>query len=317
MVKPTFAKRHHDDDDDELTSIHGDEESMEDGPIDEGQENATEDYGSDGDNDELDSTSETQNIDDEREKQLQDELANIPFHQLLATQKKLSASQKVERSSEGTANSRSSTSKGKSQHYNSDEDENVPSWHRPEGIETSRPSLPKRANKNQPTEVTSKRAVPRHRQVVDVIQKKARDPRFESLSGEFRSDLFEQKYSFIREYEASEVNLIKQQAAQERDPAERDRLEKLVQRMISLEEARQIKDRRKKIERDWKKAEKEAVLKTGKNPYFLKKSDMKKLELVEKFESLKPGERERALERRRKKNASKEHRSVPYARRPE
>lgn len=210
--------------------------------------------------------------------------------------------------------------------YEEDEEEengNTPSWHHSnkqqnqESASINNKVLPKRANKNRPTEVTSRKAVSRHRQVVDLPIKKARDPRFDTLSGgQFREDVFKRNYEFIREYEASEVDLIKQQAKdKERDPKEREKLEKLVQRMVSFEETRQAKERRNRIERDWKKAEMDAVLKKGKKPYFLKKSDVNKLELVEKYQSLKPAERDRALERRRKKNATKEHRHVPYARR--
>eukprot|EP01018_Ginkgo_biloba_P016917 Gb_25290 [translate_table: standard] len=63
-----------------------------------------------------------------------------------------------------------------------------------------------------------------------------------------------------------------------------------------------------------KKKEKEAV-KQGKRPFYLKKSELWKQELLEKYESLKAnGKLEAFLAKRRRKNAAKDHRYVPYRR---
>lgn len=63
--------------------------------------------------------------------------------------------------------------------------------------------------------------------------------------------------------------------------------------------------------------EREAV-KAGKKPFYMKKSELKKAELLEKYRALAdagPGRLEAALAKRRKKNASKDHRYVPSSRR--
>lgn len=63
--------------------------------------------------------------------------------------------------------------------------------------------------------------------------------------------------------------------------------------------------------------EREAV-KAGKKPFYMKKSDVKKAELLEKYRALADagrGRLEAALAKRRKKNASKDHRYVPSSRR--
>jgi len=60
--------------------------------------------------------------------------------------------------------------------------------------------------------------------------------------------------------------------------------------------------------------EREAV-KKGKKPFYLKKSEQKKEELVEKYQELKTsGKLDKFLEKRRKKNSAKDHRYVPYRR---
>ncbi len=71
-----------------------------------------------------------------------------------------------------------------------------------------------------------------------------------------------------------------------------------------------------KVKREWKKQEMEQV-KQGKKPFYLKESEFKKLELVSKFNQLKDKNisMDKFLEKRRKKNAAKDHRGMPYKRR--
>jgi ribosomal RNA-processing protein 36 len=57
------------------------------------------------------------------------------------------------------------------------------------------------------------------------------------------------------------------------------------------------------------------MVKTGKKPFYLKKSDVKKQALVKKFEGMKGKDRDKAIERRRRKLAGRERRNMPHARR--
>jgi ribosomal RNA-processing protein 36 len=60
-----------------------------------------------------------------------------------------------------------------------------------------------------------------------------------------------------------------------------------------------------------KAKEKEAV-KGGKKPFFLKKSEKKRQDLVQRYQDLKTtGGLEKAMAKKRKKNAAKDHRYVP------
>ena len=60
------------------------------------------------------------------------------------------------------------------------------------------------------------------------------------------------------------------------------------------------------------------AVEAGKKPYYLKKSEQRKLELLAKYRELKEGGGlDKFMEKRRKKNASKDHRYVPSQRRPE
>lgn len=61
--------------------------------------------------------------------------------------------------------------------------------------------------KNAPAELSAKKRVPRHKQVVAPNREayKPRDPRFSELSGHFNEDLFGKTYNFVSDIE--KVNL--------------------------------------------------------------------------------------------------------------
>ncbi|TPX72668.1 hypothetical protein SpCBS45565_g00209 [Spizellomyces sp. 'palustris'] len=178
---------------------------------------------------------------------------------------------------------------------------------------------PKRSNKNAPVEVTSKRAVTRRREVVELPKKvgvtqKSRDPRFDPLAGKLNDGLFQQSYGFIRDYEQHEVEMLKKRIVTEKDQEVKEQLHKTLTSMQSRLQTQKQKDKRKGILRTWRKTE-EDLVKQGKKPWQLKKSDIKKLELVDKYQSMKGKDVDKLLEKRRKKNAAKERRFLPYKRR--
>lgn len=64
-----------------------------------------------------------------------------------------------------------------------------------------RPAQVKRKSKHAPMEVSSKISISRLREVVPVKRKRARDPRFDPLSGQFNEAAFERAYEFLDGYE--------------------------------------------------------------------------------------------------------------------
>ena len=63
-------------------------------------------------------------------------------------------------------------------------------------------------------------------------------------------------------------------------------------------------------------AKERAAVREGKRPFFLKKSEQRRLELLAKYEELQAsGKLDKFLEKRRKKNAAKDHRYLPTGRR--
>ncbi|KAJ1888462.1 rRNA biogenesis protein rrp36 [Kickxella alabastrina] len=174
-----------------------------------------------------------------------------------------------------------------------------------------------RNSKKMPTQMSSKRPVSRFRQVVESTKPTTRDPRFDSLSGNFNEDLFEKSYDFLDKQQEEEIEQMRKQAQQikDKDPEEAERIKLAVGSMQSRIAAKSQKKHTQELMRKHRKKEEEAV-KEGKMPYFLKKKDLKQIQVAERFSRLKDSSAlDTFLEKRRKRNATKDHRNMPYQRR--
>ena len=136
---------------------------------------------------------------------------------------------------------------------------------------------------------------------------------FKLFQGSFNKDLFNRSYGFIKEIEKEEVKLVKEKARKENNSVIKERLEKLHQSLASKLKTDEIKDKKESIKKEWKKIQTDNVKKGGK-AYHLKDSDVKKLQLVEKFKSMKHKEVTNFLEKKRKRNAAAEHKFIPRVR---
>ncbi|CAG8478269.1 12034_t:CDS:2 [Acaulospora morrowiae] len=177
----------------------------------------------------------------------------------------------------------------------------------------------KRKSKRRPVEVSSKKPVSRFRKVVDLPSniKKRRDPRFDNLSGKFNEDLFEKSYNFLNEYKDSEIKELQDRISKEKDPEEIEKLRQLLSKLQSKAAHEKQLKQKKLLKRERRKEELELVSR-GKTPFYIKKSDEKKLELIDKFEKIQksnPKALDKFIEKRRKRNAAKEHRHMPFKRR--
>ncbi|CAI5723953.1 hypothetical protein KXD40_001084 [Peronospora effusa] len=171
-----------------------------------------------------------------------------------------------------------------------------------------------RANKNQPLELSSKRAVGRFRQVVEVKKKRLLDPRFEAQSGRLNEDLFNKSYAFLDEYKQRELQQLKQQLKKTKSVAKKDELKhEIALRQQEMTE-KQKRDKIQSALTKRKREEREAVA-SGKGAFYLKRKDKKKVELQAKFQDLQEtGRLSKFMAKKRKKNASKDHRWLPTQR---
>ncbi|XP_041352351.1 ribosomal RNA processing protein 36 homolog [Gigantopelta aegis] len=169
----------------------------------------------------------------------------------------------------------------------------------------------KRENKNRPVELSSKKRTPFLRNVIPVKKKIIRDPRFDDLSGEFNEHLFKQSYGFIDDIKAKEKQKLEKLLRKEKDSKKKENIKFLLNRMRQEEVAEKKKKERRSLEKQWKKKEM-TMVHDGKTPFFLKKGDLKKMELAEKYKELqKSGKLDNYLSKKRKKNASKEKKKLP------
>src|SRR5690349_18134317 len=103
------------------------------------------------------------------------------------------------------------------------------------------------------------------------------------MSGKFNEDLFKKSYSFIDEIQQQELIQLKKRADKEKDPEEKNRIQRTIIRTQSTIATKKLEETKKRIKRQRKKAEIDLV-KQGKKPFYLKKSDEKKIQLIEKYQ---------------------------------
>ena len=171
-----------------------------------------------------------------------------------------------------------------------------------------------RLSKHAPTEMTSKRAVSRKRPVVPVPKRDIRDPRFESALGPINEQKVKSNYAFLEGYRENEMKILKAELKKTKNDVERERLKKEILRMESRKGAQERKDAEQEVLRRHRKEER-VKIESGKAPFYLKKAQVKKEALVERYGRMKGKEVDKLIERRRKKKASREKRHMPQERR--
>ncbi|GAA5938272.1 uncharacterized protein JCM15063_000687 [Sporobolomyces koalae] len=256
--------------------------------------------------------------DDDEEEAIGKQLASIPFTSLLKAQKQMSKSN-AHASRKG---------KGKARQVDEEEeDERDVDDSRKQGKKgpkaknsKGRSAVEGRSNKHAPTEMSTKRPVSRARQIVETTTLKARDPRFDSLSGSVNSELFNRSYSFLSGSLEKEVATLRATAVKARKNTqlpeeEKEKIEDSLRRMENRLVERKRKDREQGALKEWKKEEKEKR-QQGKGAFYLKEADKKKLYLKAKFDELSQDKRKlsKAMDKKRRKTSQKEKKQMPRIR---
>ncbi|CAL5087242.1 unnamed protein product [Urochloa decumbens] len=173
----------------------------------------------------------------------------------------------------------------------------------------------RRASKKRPMEISTKVRPPKLREVIQIPKKVVRDPRFEPVYGSVDKEGFRKRYNFLFDEDfPAEKERLQKQIKKSKDP---NAIEEMKSRVMWID--KQLKSHPQKnveseIMREHIKKEREAA-KAGKQPYYLKRSELRERKLIKKYEELKAaGKLDAFMERRRKKNASKDHRYMPYRR---
>lgn len=93
----------------------------------------------------------------------------------------------------------------------------------------------KRANKNRPREMSSKRPVRMLKEIVSVKKPAApRDPRFDPLCGGFDEKSFKSNYKFINNLKKNEIKELQKELESAEDPERKKKIKLLIQRLVSF-----------------------------------------------------------------------------------
>ncbi|EKD13533.1 uncharacterized protein L3040_008600 [Drepanopeziza brunnea f. sp. 'multigermtubi'] len=171
-----------------------------------------------------------------------------------------------------------------------------------------------RSSKHAPTEISSKKAVSRKREVIPTVKRAYRDPRFEAVVGPVDDSKVNRAYSFLEDYREDEMKELRAAIKSTKDENAKENLKRALLSMESRKKAQARKNKEREILDRHRKQEKELV-KQGKQPFYLKKAEQKKRVLLDMFGELKGGRLDHVIERRRKKLEGKEKKKMPFARR--
>lgn len=180
-----------------------------------------------------------------------------------------------------------------------------------------------RSSKHAPAIQSSRRAVTRRLEIFEPSQAlKSRDPRFDPLiqsssnANPNAAEKANKNYSFLTAYQADEILSLKSQIKKSKDPSSTASLKAQLMSQESKLRRAEALNREKEILRKHKREEREAIASGAKErPYYLKKSDVKREVLTQRFEGMSKKAREKAVERKRKRIKGKESRDMPRVRR--
>ncbi|XP_031848706.1 ribosomal RNA processing protein 36 homolog [Nomia melanderi] len=160
----------------------------------------------------------------------------------------------------------------------------------------------KRENKNRPREMSSKKPVPRFREVVQLKKHIPRDPRFDSLCGTFNPKIFKKAYGFLSDVKKDDIKKLRNELQETDDPKMIKKIKYLIQRLENqLREEHRSNQKEQKVYQE--KKEVAEAIKRGEKPNFKRKSERKVLDLVSQYEELKnSGKLKKHIQRLRKKN---------------
>ncbi|EER40390.1 conserved hypothetical protein [Histoplasma capsulatum H143] len=196
--------------------------------------------------------------------------------------------------------------------------------------------LTHRTSKHAPTIQSSRHAVSRKRTILEPLAvPKPRDPRFDSVvlshstngdpSTAANADIHARNnYAFLNHYRTDEIAELRKQVSAlqtkkkktERDDHEIVRLKREITSMSDRQRAFERKEMEREVLVQHRRREKELIREGKKSqPYFLKKGEVKREVIAKRFTEMSGKEKQRALERRRKKVAGKERKEMPWGRR--
>ncbi|KAK3532953.1 hypothetical protein QTP70_004543 [Hemibagrus guttatus] len=117
--------------------------------------------------------------------------------------------------------------------------------------------------------------------------------------------------SFFRKVGSAKGPMVKKKLKKVKSNAKKEELKSFLKRMENQKRNLERREQQREKELSYKRKQR-ALVGDGHRPFYLKKSDKKKLELAEKYSELKKsGKLENFLSKKRKRNAVKDRRKMP------
>lgn len=182
--------------------------------------------------------------------------------------------------------------------------------------------ITKSKNKHAPAESSSKRPVSKVREIPGLKSAKETtlysDVRFDAAYGKADWNRIRKDYAFLDEYRQSEIKQMQSVLKDKKQvlklsQREVEDLKFEIQSLQSRLDTLKNRDLANKIVGDHKKEQMEKTRRGEQvNPYFLKKSEQRKMIQKAKFENLRAGQREKVMERKRKRRLGKEFKQLEF-----
>ncbi|CDW79299.1 rrna processing protein [Stylonychia lemnae] len=135
-----------------------------------------------------------------------------------------------------------------------------------------------------------------------------RDPRFDNRSGTLNQGLFQESYAFIKEYQDERFQQLGEKLRSAKKQGDKDQI-KQIRDLIGNDKSFMNKNKKQKQEKEviqeQKKVNKERAEK-GLQPLYLKKREIKEMQVKQKFEKLdKDGNLEKFIQRKQEEKDKK------------
>ena len=207
------------------------------------------------------------------------------------------------------------SNKVENKHLSDDSDNDNNEEHDSEQENSAEEEYTTTKTKHTPLEIPSNKPVSRFRQVVIVPRKERKDPRFEETAGTFKEHQFTKNYDFLDDYRDDEIKALQQEIKKVKNIEERtamkDILTKLLQQRADVTNRRAVQE----VLYNQHKSRQEAM-ENGSKPYYPKQREIRELAAVERFKQLESkggAALDKAIQKKRKKLASKDRKRLPIS----
>lgn len=249
-----------------------------------------------------------------------DDFSSLSFGALNSAQQKLRQQDRPTKTS-APDTSRPQRSKRRNSDVDSDSENDSDEFFHSDrkGSKGSKDKKPK--NKHAPTESSSKRPVSKVREIPGLKSKESTlysDIRFDAAYGKADWNRIRKDYAFLDDYRQTEIANMRRmlkdkKTALKMSQRDIDETELQIKSLQLRLDTLKNRDLANKIVGDHKRQQKEKMRKGEQvNPYYLKKSEQRKMIQKAKFDTMKASQREKVMDRKRKRRLGREFRELEF-----